>query len=60
MTVNFIFRKLNHLKHKKNILWVGTINGVNRIQNGKSESIKELEGITINDNITADKIEIAK
>lgn len=37
------------LLDKTNTLWVGTINGVNRIRNGKSEVIKELEGITIND-----------
>ena len=37
------------LLDKANTLWVGTINGVNRIRNGKSEIIKELEGIAIND-----------
>ncbi|WP_375559648.1 two-component regulator propeller domain-containing protein [Bernardetia sp. OM2101] len=37
------------LLDKNKTLWVGTINGVNRIQNGKSEIIKELEGVTIND-----------
>lgn len=47
MLINDVITGL--LLDKKNTLWVGTINGVNRIKNGKSESIKELEGITIND-----------
>ncbi len=37
------------LLDNKNAIWVGTINGVSRIQNGKSEIIKELEGIIVND-----------
>lgn len=37
------------LLDKTNTLWVGTINGVNCIRNGKSKVIKEFEGITIND-----------
>ena len=42
------------LLDKTNTLWVGTINGLNCIRNGKSEVIKELEGIAIND-IVEDK-----
>lgn len=37
------------LLDKTNTLWVGTINGLNKIRNGKSESIKEFDGIAIND-----------
>jgi ligand-binding sensor domain-containing protein/serine phosphatase RsbU (regulator of sigma subunit) len=37
------------LLDKTNTLWVGTINGVNCIRNGKVEVVKELEGIGIND-----------
>ncbi len=37
------------LLDKTNTLWVGTINGLNCIRNGKSETIKELAGIGIND-----------
>ncbi|WP_291725457.1 two-component regulator propeller domain-containing protein [Bernardetia sp.] len=37
------------LLDRTNTLWVGTINGVNRIRNGKSEIIEELKGVSVND-----------
>lgn len=43
------------LLDRTNTLWVGTINGLNKIRNGKSEIVEELKGISINDIIEDEK-----